>query len=110
MGGIDAEHVETKNEIHNLAVDRQHEQEVLASQLDGEEKKIKRIVRKLDFRLVLTLAVLYVWAFIDRGNLANVRNTHIGWCLANSCQSRPTLQAWALISGSLVTIDILSLP
>lgn len=77
MGGVDAEHVETKNEIHNLAVDRQHEQEVLASQLEGEEKKIKRIVRKLDFRLVLTMAVLYVWAFIDRGNLANVRiSTH----------------------------------
>lgn len=72
MGGLDTEHLETKTEIHDLAIHRQHEQEALAEQLAGEDKKIKRIVRKLDLRLVLTLAILYVWAFIDRGNLANV--------------------------------------
>ncbi|KIW10291.1 hypothetical protein PV08_11253 [Exophiala spinifera] len=53
------------------AVDRQHEQEALAGQLDVEVKRIKRIVRRLDSRLVLILAVLYVWAFIDRGKPAN---------------------------------------
>jgi hypothetical protein len=78
MGGLDAEHLETKTEIiHDLAVHRQHEQEALAEQLAGEDKKIKRIIRKLDLRLVLTLAILYVWAFIDRGNLANVSTTKL---------------------------------
>jgi len=49
-------------------------QQALASHLDEDEKRIKRIFRRLDLRLVLMLALLYVWAFIDRGNLGNVSN------------------------------------
>lgn len=73
MSKPDAGHFEEQVDIHGLVVDRRHEQEALAAQLEGEDKKIKRIVRRLDLRLVLMLALLYVWAFIDRGNLANVR-------------------------------------
>ncbi|KAK5027670.1 hypothetical protein LTR13_009377 [Exophiala sideris] len=71
IGKPDTAHVEQQVDIHGLVVDRRHEQELLAAQLEGEDKKIKRIIRRLDIRLVLMLALLYVWAFIDRGNLAN---------------------------------------
>lgn len=85
IGKPDAAHFEEPVDIHGLVVDRRHEQELLAARLEGEDKKIKRIVRRLDLRLVLMLALLYVWAFIDRGNLGNVRMAaQIAPCWLNS--------------------------
>ena len=71
-----AMHVEDKKQeqntnIHEQNVDRDQEQEMLTARLRGEDKKIAQIKRKLDLQLVLTAAVLYVWAYIDRGNLGN---------------------------------------
>lgn len=73
---VSASHLEGKEDsankdIHELIIDRQHEQVLLTSRLEGEAQKIKRIKRKLDIRLVFATAVLYVWAYIDRGNLGN---------------------------------------
>lgn len=78
MGNDNAFHIEhqearTSTEMKELAVHREHEQQILASQLEGNENKIRKLRRRLDSRLVLTLAVLYLWAFIDRANLGNVR-------------------------------------
>jgi len=36
-------------------------------------KETKRILRKVDFRLIPVLAVLYLLAFLDRSNIANAR-------------------------------------
>lgn len=58
-------------DVHEQNAERQQEQAILASRLQGEDKKITRLKRKLDLRLVLTAAILYVWAYIDRGNLGN---------------------------------------
>lgn len=48
-------------------------EEVLESHTELDSKRVKRIIRKLDFRLISILGLVYVWAFIDRGNLGNVR-------------------------------------
>ncbi|KAK5323449.1 hypothetical protein LTR93_005503 [Exophiala xenobiotica] len=103
MGGLEAEHLETKTEIiHDLAVHRQHEQEALAEQLAGEDKKIKRIIRKLDLRLVLTLAILYVWAFIDRGNLANANIAGMGADLGLVGNNRYSILAMIFFVGYIL--------
>ena len=47
-------------------------QEVLDNHLDEDPKRLRRVRRKVDLRLTLMLAVLYTFAFIDRGNLGNV--------------------------------------
>jgi hypothetical protein len=45
-------------------------------------KETKRILRKVDFRLIPTLAILYLLAFLDRSNIANAKvagmNTELG--------------------------------
>lgn len=48
-------------------------QEVLDNHLDEDPKRIARIRRRVDLRLTLMLAVLYLFAFLDRANLGNVR-------------------------------------
>ncbi|EHY56253.1 retrograde regulation protein 2, partial [Exophiala dermatitidis NIH/UT8656] len=75
MGSSDTKAVHLENKGPDtqvpIVLDDQYENELLAVQLGNQDKEIKRILRKLDLRLVLTLSVLYLWAFIDRGNLAN---------------------------------------
>ena len=46
--------------------------EVLNKHLDQDPKVVKRIMRKVDLRLMPMLSLLYMWAFIDRANLGNV--------------------------------------
>lgn len=45
-------------------------------------KETKRILRKVDFRLVPVLALLYLLAFLDRSNIGNAKvagmNTELG--------------------------------
>jgi hypothetical protein len=60
----DAETIEEKYHIPMKAV--------LESQLDQDPKKVKRIMRKVDLRLIPILSLLYMWAFVDRSNLGNV--------------------------------------
>ncbi|WEW59344.1 hypothetical protein PRK78_004814 [Emydomyces testavorans] len=40
---------------------------------DYSPEEAKRILRKIDYRLIPLLAVLYLLAFIDRGNIANAK-------------------------------------
>ena len=47
-------------------------QEALENHLDEDDKRLRRVKTKVDVRLTLMLAVLYTFAFIDRGNLGNV--------------------------------------
>lgn len=49
--------------------------DVLESHLDADPKVVRRIMRKVDLRLIPILSLLYMWAFIDRSNLGNVRNS-----------------------------------
>ena len=47
--------------------------EALEAHLDEDEKHVRRIRRRVDLRLVAMLSLIYTFAFIDRGNLGNVR-------------------------------------
>ena len=51
--------------------------EALESHLDQDSPAVRRIMRKVDWRLVPMLSLLYMWAFIDRANLGNVRDTRL---------------------------------
>lgn len=48
--------------------------EVLERHLEENQALVRRMRRKVDFRLVPMLSLLYMWAFIDRANLGNVRD------------------------------------
>jgi hypothetical protein len=41
---------------------------------EKDDKETRRIIRKIDLRLLPTLAVIYAFALIDRVNLPNVRS------------------------------------
>jgi hypothetical protein len=43
---------------------------------EKEDKETRRIIRKIDMRLLPTLAVIYAFALIDRVNLPNVCPSH----------------------------------
>jgi hypothetical protein len=58
--------------------------EVLESHLDEDAKKVRRIMRKVDLRLVPILSLLYMWAFIDRSNLGNVRDSRVKYMYGGS--------------------------
>ncbi len=45
---------------------------VLEAHLEEDPKMVRRVMRKVDLRLVPMLSLLYMWAFIDRSNLGNV--------------------------------------
>jgi hypothetical protein len=57
--------------------------EALESHLDQDPETVRKIMRKVDLRLVPILSLLYMWAFIDRSNLGNVRDApsliHVLW-------------------------------
>lgn len=42
---------------------------------EREDKETRRIIRKIDMRLLPTLAIIYAFALIDRVNLPNVSET-----------------------------------
>lgn len=54
-----------------------HLNDAIQAEIDRDEQRVKRIIRKVDFRMVPILGLLYMWALIDRVNLPNVR------CLEN---------------------------
>lgn len=43
------------------------------SRIAEDEHRVSKLVRKVDTRLVLILALLYITSFLDRSNLGNVR-------------------------------------
>ena len=50
-----------------------HLNETIQAEADKDEERVRKIIRKVDFRMVPILGLLYMWALIDRGNLPNVR-------------------------------------
>jgi hypothetical protein len=50
-----------------------HLNDAIQAEIDKDEQRVKRIMRKVDFRMVPILGLLYMWALIDRVNLPNVR-------------------------------------
>jgi membrane protein required for beta-lactamase induction len=46
--------------------------EVLEAHGDEDSRAVKKLMRKVDFRLITILALIYIWAYIDRSNLGNV--------------------------------------
>jgi len=47
-------------------------QAILESHREEDPAAVRKVMRKVDLRLVPMLSVLYMWAFIDRSNLGNV--------------------------------------
>lgn len=68
--------------------------EVLEAHADEDQRRVKKLMRKIDFRLITILALIYVWAYIDRSNLGNVR---IGWQPSPSPLPSPII-SWPLLS------------
>lgn len=66
----DAEKLEEKYHIPLRAV--------LESHLEEDSKAVRSVMRKVDLRLVPMLALLYMWAFIDRSNLGNASTLSTG--------------------------------
>ena len=62
MEGGPLEKTDTETQLEN----------VLDAQANFDSKEVRRILRKIDIRLIPTLAFLYAIALIDRGNLPNV--------------------------------------
>ena len=62
---------------------------VLEGQLEEDPQAVRKVMRKVDWRLVPMLSLLYMWAFIDRANLGNVRHLLSQPCydIAQSCWS-----------------------
>ena len=50
-----------------------HLNDAIQAGVDKDEARVKKIIRKVDFRMVPILGLLYMWALIDRVNLPNVR-------------------------------------
>lgn len=61
----DAEEIEAR---HHIPI-----KNILESHLEEDPKFVRKVMRKVDLRLVPMLSLLYMWAFIDRSNLGNVR-------------------------------------
>lgn len=49
-----------------------HLNDAIQAEVDRDEQRVRRIIRKVDFRMVPILGLLYMWALIDRVNLPNV--------------------------------------
>ncbi|KAK5940198.1 hypothetical protein PMZ80_007618 [Knufia obscura] len=62
-------------EKHEYATDDVHAGHGLTAtnQPDYHDKETKRILRKVDYRLLPMLTLLYVLAFLDRGNIGNAK-------------------------------------
>ncbi|KAF2642298.1 MFS general substrate transporter [Massarina eburnea CBS 473.64] len=63
-GGLDVKHIldETNNDT-----------DLTSAPLEREDKETRRLIRKVDLRLLPTLAAIYSFALIDRVNLPNAR-------------------------------------
>jgi hypothetical protein len=62
-----------ENEEHIVdesRLDREiHLNGAIQAEMDKDEERVKKIIRKVDFRMVPILGLLYMWALIDRVNL-----------------------------------------
>ncbi|KAF2117995.1 major facilitator superfamily domain-containing protein [Lophiotrema nucula] len=54
-------------------IEAEQKERVTSAPFEREDKETRRIVRKIDMRLLPTLAIIYAFALIDRVNLPNAR-------------------------------------
>lgn len=73
-----------------------HLNDVIQAEIDKDEKRVRKIIRKVDFRMVPILGLLYMWALIDRVNLPNIQiaGTSIPGCCP-MYEKLKRLQEWA---------------
>jgi hypothetical protein len=74
-GAVYLEHGDAKDirKVDESMLDPEiHLNAALQLEADKDEKRVKHILRKVDWRLVPMLGLLYSWALIDRVNLPNV--------------------------------------
>ncbi|KAK4926128.1 hypothetical protein LTR49_006832, partial [Elasticomyces elasticus] len=66
------ERVESEDTLEH-AIKEEHGGLDETEQPNYHDKETKRILRKVDYRLVPMLTVLYLLAFLDRGNIGNAK-------------------------------------
>lgn len=72
MGDIEAEHANTSgSSMYEKPIQENVEHVPEAVELD--EAATKRLIRKMDWRLIPFLALLYLLSFLDRTNIGNAR-------------------------------------
>jgi hypothetical protein len=74
---------------------------------EREDKATRRLIRKIDIRLLPVLAVIYAFALIDRVNLPNARIAGMGTDLGLSMGDRYSLVVM-IFFVSRVTIGLMS--
>ncbi|KFX92673.1 hypothetical protein V490_05250 [Pseudogymnoascus sp. VKM F-3557] len=79
--------------------------EVMESHLDEDLKKVKRIRRKVDLRLVPIISLLYMWAFIDRSNLGNANIAGMSTDLKTNVGNRYSVLAMIFFIGYCI-VDV----
>ncbi|KAF2187325.1 MFS general substrate transporter [Zopfia rhizophila CBS 207.26] len=68
-----------------------HLNAAIQTEIDKDEKRVKRIIRKVDFRMVPILGLLYMWALIDRVNLPVIQIAGMAKELGTNQGNRYTL-------------------
>ncbi|KAF2093360.1 MFS general substrate transporter [Rhizodiscina lignyota] len=79
--------------------------EALESHLDEDAARVRRILWKVDLRLVPMLSLLYMWAFIDRSNLGNANIAGMSEDLKTNVGNRYSVLAMIFFIGYCL-IDI----
>ena len=54
-----------------------HDPEFTGANVDFSHIDAKKVLRKMDFRLIPMLSILYLMAFLDRGNVGNAKIEHM---------------------------------
>ncbi|KAK5231482.1 hypothetical protein LTR96_009381 [Exophiala xenobiotica] len=93
----DAEQLQEKYHIPMKAV--------LESHLEEDAKTVRKVMRKVDLRLVPMLSLLYMWAFIDRANLGNANIAGMSTDLKTNIGNRYSVLAMIFFVGYCL-IDI----
>ncbi|KAJ9611505.1 hypothetical protein H2200_004689 [Cladophialophora chaetospira] len=78
---------------------------VLESHLEEDPKAVRKVMRKVDLRLVPMLSLLYMWAFIDRSNLGNANIAGLSEDLKTNIGNRYSVLAMIFFVGYCL-IDI----
>ncbi|OAG04596.1 MFS general substrate transporter [Paraphaeosphaeria sporulosa] len=68
-----------------------HLNDAIRAETDRDEKRVRKIIRRVDFRMVPILGLLYMWALIDRVNLPNIQIAGMGKELETTKGNRYTL-------------------
>ncbi|KAI1619932.1 major facilitator superfamily domain-containing protein [Exophiala viscosa] len=74
-------------------------QAVLESHREEDPAVVRKVIRKVDLRLVPMLSVLYMWAFIDRSNLGNANIAGLSKDLKTSIGNRYNVLAMIFFVG-----------